>query len=58
MFTGILKRFLKISAAVAVGASVLLVASNAQAANCSINTVPSPANISAGGSVDFDANVS
>jgi len=35
----------------------MLGVSNSHAANCSISTVPSPANITAGGSVEFTGNV-
>jgi len=64
MFTNILKNFLKTSAVIAAGTSMLLATTNialAQpgggGATCSIDTVPSPPEITAGGTVDFSGNI-
>jgi hypothetical protein len=58
MFAGLLKQFLKNAALAVAGSGALLLASNVQAANCSITTSPDPAVINAGGSVTFTGSVS
>ncbi len=58
MFNNILKQFLKAATVVAAGTGILLAASNAQAASCTITTTPTPAVITAGESIVFSGNVS
>jgi hypothetical protein len=58
MFAGLLKQFLKNTAVITAGVGVMLLAANAQAANCSITTSPDPAVINEGGSVTFTGSVS
>jgi hypothetical protein len=58
MFAGLLKQFFKNAAVITAGMGIMLLASNAQAANCNITTSPDPAVITEGGTVTFNGSVS